>query len=164
MTDASLTGYGFTFLLGVRVRSGTNYLAKVMSCNPHIQLVPPGKTTDEFPVLRDMDHWEKGFSAFLHQYKGPRGVYDFKRFLPHFGAAWLRYVIDTFSLRPGHVFLKDPSVRYLGRFFDMFPDARLIVLVRDGRDNVASSVRASLATRARTSFAENYTGLPLEGI
>jgi hypothetical protein len=149
-----LTGYRFTFLQGVRIRSGTNYIAQVMACNPHIQSVPPGKTTDEFPVLRDMEHWEKGFSAFLHQYKGPRDVYDFGRFLPYFGTAWMEYVVDTFSLQPGHVFLKDPSVRNIDRFFDVFPEAKLILLVRDGRDNVASSVRAGLAKRATTTFAE----------
>jgi hypothetical protein len=101
-----------------------------------------------------MDLWEKGFSEFLTQYKGPRGVYEFRRFLPYFGTAWLEYVVDTFSLQPGHVFLKDPSVGHIDRFFDMFPDAQLIILVRDGRDNVASSMRAGLATRAHTTFAE----------
>jgi hypothetical protein len=153
MTDRPLADYKFTFLQGVRIRSGTNYIAKVMSCNPHVQLVPPKKTTDEFPVMRNMEIWEKGFTAFLGQYKGPRGTYEFRRFLSYFGAAWLRYLVDLFSLQPGHVFLKDPSVRHLDRFFEMFPDAKLIILVRDGRDNVASSEKAALARRTDMSLA-----------
>jgi len=40
VTAEPLRDYKFTFLHGVRVRSGTNYLGKFMSCNPHIQLDP----------------------------------------------------------------------------------------------------------------------------
>jgi Sulfotransferase family len=154
MTSQSLSGFTFTFLHGVRVRSGTNYVGKMMSCNAHVQLVPPGKTTDEFPFVRDLEAWEKGFSNFVSKFKGDKNLFQFRRFLPHLGSAWLTYLIDTFSLRPGHVFLKDPSVRHIDRFFDLFPDAKLILLVRDGRDNVASSVKAGLATRAHQHLAE----------
>jgi hypothetical protein len=146
--------FRFTFLLGVRVRSGTNYVGKIMSCNPHVQLVPSGKSTDEFPMLRVMDSWEKAFGEFARRYKGERDTFQFRRFLPHFGGAWLRYIIETFDLPPGHIFLKDPNVRFVDLFFDMFPNVKLLILVRDGRDNVASSVKAGLARRSRDSLIE----------
>ena len=147
-------GFRFTFLHGVRVRSGTNYLGKLMSCNPHLQSVPPQKTTEEFPLLRVMDGWEKVFLDFQRRYTGPRSDYAFEGFLPHFGKAWLSYLIDNFSLSPGDVFLKDPSVRHLDRFFEVFPDAKLIILVRDGRDNVASSMKAGLAMRKHMTLIQ----------
>jgi hypothetical protein len=148
----SLREFNFTFLHGVRVRSGTNYLGKLMGCNAHVQLVPPHKTIGEFPLLRAMGSWEKAFSDFSTKYFGNKALYQFQSFLPHLGTAWLSYLIENFSLQPGHVFLKDPSVQSIGSFFDMFPNAKLILLVRDGRDNVASSMKAGLAIRSKDSF------------
>ena len=150
--DKAFTGRcRFTFLHGVRIRSGTNYIGKVMSCNPHIQLVPPKKTTDEFPLMRDLDSWEKAFSTFVGKFTGPKNFFQFSKFLPYLGSAWLNYVIDTFSLQEGPVFIKDPSVKHIDRFFELFPEAKLLLLLRDGRDNVASTVKAGLAVRASTT-------------
>ena len=80
--------YRFTFLHGARVRSGSNYLGKIMSCNPHIQQVPPGKTTDEFPLLADMDAWANAFGQFVGRWKGDTGIFEFQPFLRHLGSAW----------------------------------------------------------------------------
>ena len=155
MTGTATGGtYRFTFLHGVRIRSGTNYLGQVMSCNPHVQLVPPKKTTDEFPLMRDLDSWEKAFANFTAKYKGPKDLFQFRKFLPYLGAAWQSYLIDMFSLQPGHVFIKDPSVKHIDQFFELFPDAKLLLLVRDGRDNVASTVKAGLAVRASTTAVD----------
>ena len=154
MTDRPLDDYRFTFLHGVRVRSGTNYLGKVMGCNPHVQLVPLQRTTAEFPLMRDFPSWERAFGDFVDKYKGNKEVYQLRHFLPHLGDAWMSYLIQTFSLQPGNVFLKDPSVRHIHRFFDVFPRARLIMLVRDGRDNVASSMKAALARRPSATFVD----------
>jgi Sulfotransferase family len=154
MIQNSLNEFKFTFLHGIRVRSGTNYLSKIMSCNSNIQLVPPKKTTDEFPVLRVMDSWENAFSDFLSKFNGAKGTFEFSQFVPHLGFAWLTYLISHFSLQPGHIFLKDPSVRHIDKFFDIFPKSKLIILVRDGRDNVASYMKAGLAVRAHHSFLQ----------
>jgi Sulfotransferase family len=154
LNQNSLSAFKFTFLHGVRVRSGTNYIAKIISCNSQIQLVPPNKTTDEFPLLRVMDSWEKAFSDFLSKYNGDKNAFQFSQFTRHLGFAWLSYLINNFSLQPGHIFLKDPSVRHIDRFSDIFPESKLIILVRDGRDNVASSMKAGLAVRAHHSFFE----------
>ena len=147
MKPESLGAYHFTFLHGARVRSGSNYLGSIMGCNPHIQLVPPGMTMFEFPLIDDMDAWEGAFAAFLNKYKGKKEGFDFRRFSPHLGDAWLTYLIEMFSLQPGHTFIKWSSVRNIEKFFDVFPESKLILLVRDGRENAASSVKATLATR-----------------
>jgi hypothetical protein len=147
MKPESLGAYHFTFLHGARVRSGSNYLGKIMGCNPNIQLVPPGKTMYEFPLIDDLGAWKSAFAGFLNKYKGKPEDFDFRRFSPHLGNAWLRYLIETFSLQPGHIFIKWSNVRNIDKFFEVFPESKLILLVRDGRDNVASSVKATLATR-----------------
>ena len=125
-----------------------------MSCNAHVQLVPPGKTTDEFPLLRTIDSWELAFSQFINHFNGDKTVFQFGRFAPHLGSAWLSYLVETFALQPGHVFIKHPNVRYIERFFELFPAAKLILLVRDGRDNVASTVKGGLAKRTHMSMGK----------
>ncbi len=119
-----------------------------MSCNPHIQLVPAEKDDRRVSARARHGRVGKGLRHVREQVPGRQvGLFQFSRFLPHFGSAWLAYLIDTFSLQPGHVFLKDPNVNHIDRFFELFPDAKLLLLVRDGRDNVASSVRAAQAKR-----------------
>jgi Sulfotransferase family len=147
MKPESLGAYHFTILHGARVRSGSNYLGSIMGCNPHIQLVPPGKTMYEFPLIHDLGAWKGAFATFVNRYKGKPEDFEFFRFSPHLGNAWLTYLIETFSLQPGHIFIKWSSVRNIDKFFDVFPESKLILLVRDGRDNVASSVKAALAKR-----------------
>jgi Sulfotransferase family len=154
MKPEPLGAYHFTFLHGARVRSGSNYLGSIMGCNPHIQLVPPGRTMYEFPLIEDLDAWAGAFAAFLDKYKGQKEQFEFQRFSPHLGNAWLTYLIDTFSLQPGHIFIKWSSVRNIDKFFDVFPESKLILLVRDGRDNVASSVKAALATRHHKTLVQ----------
>ncbi len=149
-----LSAYHFTILHGARVRSGSNYLGAIMGCNPHVQSVPPGKTMYEFPLIRDLGEWEGAFAAFRNGYKGKKEDFDFGRFSPHLGDAWREYLIETFSLQPGHIFIKWSSVHNIDKFFDVFPDSKLILLVRDGRDNVASSVKATLATRHHKTLVE----------
>jgi hypothetical protein len=139
--------YHFTILHGIRVRSGTNYLSKLLSCHPDIQLIPPQKTTDEFPFLATTDKWQAAFSSFVAKFNGDRALFNFDDFAPFLGDAWLAYNIQTFQLQPGHVFVKDPRVYHLHQFFKLFPRAKLIILIRDGRDNVASCIKAGLAIR-----------------
>jgi hypothetical protein len=150
----TIQDYHFTILHGIRVRSGTNYLSKLLSCHPAIQLVPPRKTTDEFPFLATTNKWQTAFSSFVAKFNGDRSQFNFDDFAPFLGDAWLAYIIQTFQLQPGHVFVKDPRVYHLHQFFKLFPRAKLIILIRDGRDNVASCMKAGLALRKSLSFQQ----------
>jgi hypothetical protein len=80
-------------------------------------------------------HWRKRFSS-------PEEVEACKRSLRrHLGAAlytFLRGQIDPSK----RLFTKTPDPDNLGLFFSFFPDARLILLVRDGRDVVESAHRS----------------------
>src|SRR4029453_14253314 len=102
LTDKLPSPYRFTFLHGARVRSGSNYLGMVMSCNPDIQSVPPGKTTDEFPLLIHMDAWTNAFGQFVRRWKGDSGLFELRAFLRHLGTAWSEYLIETFSRSEEH--------------------------------------------------------------
>ena len=64
---------------------------------------------------------------------------------------WISFIlnsqVDHKSLSKGRVVTKTPSVQNLHYFFKLFPQAHLLILVRDGRAVVESSVK---------SFNSNY--------
>ena len=136
----------FTFLHGIRGRSGTNYISKIISYHPDIQLVPPGQTTVEFPLLRFAPQWEIPFDQFVNRFNSKKkDQFRFSGFAAYLGNAWLNYIEDLFTLDSREVLLKDPSVKHINNFFEFFPKSKLVILVRDGRDNVSSAIKRSHA-------------------
>lgn len=154
--NTQLADYRFVMLHGIRVRSGTNYFSKLVSCHPDIQLVPPQKTTDEFPFVFTIESWQLAFSRFVQVFNGNKQQFKFDDFAPDLGQAWLSYMIRLFELKPGMVFFKDPRVYHLDNFFLLFPQAKCIILIRDGRDNVASCMKAGLAKREIYSAGQRW--------
>jgi hypothetical protein len=147
-------GYNFTFLQGIKVRSGTNYIGTLVAKHPDVQVVPPrsrGRPGGEFPVLRSIADHADSLDRFTKEYIGDAPI-DLTPLLRKAGDAWVELIVQRFSLYPGAVFLKYPSVRGIEVFFKAFPDSRLIVLLRDGRDTVASAMKAALARRDNTKF------------
>lgn len=141
----------FVFLHGLRVRTGTNFLARVVMAHPDVFVVPPDGPTNEFPLLKTLPEWERAFSKVRRRLFGRHPAPEWRDFAGLLGDAWLRLIAGHYGLEGGHVFLKDPHVTRLEEFFDVFPECRLVLLVRDGRDNVASAVRAGLHVRGSMS-------------
>lgn len=153
-TNYTLKDFTFVFLQGIRIRCGTNYLGKIASYHPDIQFLS-GKTTDELPLLGTLSSHNSEFSnlrKYLINAGGEKSSFEFNTFAEYLGDASLRYLIDKFQLQPGHVFLKDPHVNDIDLFFDFFPRAKLIILIRDGRDNVVSSIKSGLSKRKNLSI------------
>lgn len=144
--------FNFIFLHGLRVRSGTNYLGRFFSKHPHVQSMPPDKTNNEFPLLYHLPKWRKAFESFNNNSFGSHNLFSFNEFLPYLGQSWLKYIVNKFPYRPGPIFIKAPNVENLEHFFKMFPNAKLILLYRDGRDNVSSCCKGSLSIRRTMSW------------
>lgn len=125
------------FILSPLPRSGTNFLWDLLRQHPH---VAPGRP----PI------WE----SYLLKNAGP--LIDFAReaqrswdpvwgptehlrpeLLRHLGDALVRFM----TVEPGRRTLtKSPSIANLDHFFDLFPRAHLVLLIRDGRDVVQSGM------------------------
>lgn len=140
-------GPRFIHLHGLRIRTGTNFLARIMMDHPDVHVVPPEGPTNEFPFLKTLPEWERAFETVRRRLFGRHPSPGWPEFAGRLGRAWEETIADHYGITSGHVFLKDPHVTRIEEFFDVFPRARLILLVRDGRDNVASSVRAGLLVR-----------------
>lgn len=147
MPDAAPSGPEFVFLQGMRVRSGTNFLARIAMQHPEVRIVPPEGPTNEFHLMMTLPDWERAYTRVARRLFGRHPAPAWSDFERRLGDAWRGLIVDHYAFDGGTIFMKDPHVDRIDEFFDLFPDSRLILLVRDGRDNVASSERAGLLVR-----------------
>ena len=123
---------------GTMQRTGTVYVGELIRLHPDIYAYP--KEIWEIPFLKFIDlimmFQDKFFSAYK-QNIGKIGKYDF---LPIFGAAFIEYLYSEVP-EGKQMLLKMPSVRNLKYFFGVFPYENLLLLMRDGRDIVSSTIK-----------------------
>ncbi|TEU16559.1 MAG: hypothetical protein E3J21_10285 [Anaerolineales bacterium] len=137
------------FILGILPRSGTNFLKGLLCLHPDCDASAP-IPEDHLVHCADLLvkyvnsvswHWRPSWGAegqkdVLCQYLG-NGLVSF--LTSQIGG-------DETQVKR-RIVTKTPSVRNLGYFFRLFPRAHLLILVRDGRAVVESSVK---------SFGSNY--------
>jgi len=126
------------FIHGILPRSGTNFLCDLL-------LLHPDCSRGRAPVMEDLfidrsDHlvsFAEELRAAWDPNWGTFGSDIPERLYAGIGEGLLSFLwID----RERRLVSKSPSVRHLRRFFRFFPSARLLVLVRDGRSVVQSSM------------------------
>lgn len=124
------------FISGIMPRSGTNHLMDLVCLHPD---VAPGRD----PVMEDLfvehsDHllafasdvrasWDPMWGRF------PLGIED--DLLRSLGDGLMSFLWTDRSRR---LVTKSPSVKNIARFHRLFPDAKLLILIRDGRSIVQS--------------------------
>lgn len=123
---------------GIMPRSGTVYLGELLRLHPSLFAYP--NEIWEFPFLQQSGHVLKVEEEFLWAHEqnfGKIGEYDF---LPLYGSSLIGY-LHQYTPKDKQVVLKVPSVQYLSLFYALFPHENLIILIRDGRDIVHSTVK-----------------------
>ena len=119
------------FIQGILPRSGTNFLWDLLLLHP--DCAPPVNPVREDFFLDRSDHLV-AFAASVQSAWDPRwGEFSAElreRLQASLGIGLLSFLRVDNSRR---LVVKNPSVHHLDRFFDFFPAARLLVLVRDGR-------------------------------
>lgn len=149
------------FILGILQRSGTNYLNNLLLLHPDVQ--SPGLVWEDFFLAhsdllvqyresverRWQPQWANDINTELQpqallRYIG-NGLIDFMQAQYHVCQA--RRIEPAAAPAPVSLVTATPSVRNLHLFFDLFPNAAPIIIVRDGRAVVESGVR---------SFGWNY--------
>lgn len=123
---------------GVTKRSGTVYVGELLDLHPDLCSYPNGVWEVPFlPLTGDILKAQRAFFFHYEQNVGKIGKSDF---LPLFGSSFIAY-LHSFVPMEKRMLLKMPGVQYLNHFFSVFPYENLLVLVRDGRDVVTSTVR-----------------------
>ena len=123
---------------GVMPRSGTVYVGELLRLHPDLYAYP--NEIWEFPLLQltaEILRLEKEFLLAYEQNMSKVGEHDF---LPLFGSSLIAYLY-SFLPPEGRMLLKVPGVQYLTYFFSMFPGENLLLLIRDGRDVVHSTLK-----------------------
>ncbi len=123
---------------GVMPRSGTVYVGELLRRHPNLHLNP--YEIWEFPGLTLSPHIRNMQSKFFEEYEINRGKIGEHDFLPLVGASLIAYLYQAIP-RQKRAAAKMPSVQYLDHFFALFPYENLLILVRDGRDVVHSTLR-----------------------
>jgi protein-tyrosine sulfotransferase len=93
-------------------------------------------------------------------------------FLPLFGASLIAY-LHSFVSEGKRVLVKIPDVQYLSYFYTVFPNEDILLLLRDGRDVVSSTMRTwpdksfsnvcrqwDLSTKAMLEFRDKNKEIP----
>lgn len=131
------------FIRGITQRSGTNYLRDLVTLHP--QCCHARQPIWEDFSLDDAAHLDRYVARLSRRWPPAWGVPEAEiraQLLREFGDALVRSLVAN-PKRPGVITVaKTPSVRGLRHYFDMFPDDPLLVLVRDGRSVVESSMRS----------------------
>lgn len=124
---------------GVMPRSGTVYTGEVLRLHPHLHAYP--NELWEMPFLELTGDVQRTQRHFFAAYKKNRGKIGGDDFLPLFGASLIAYLYSHVP-EGRQLLLKVPDVQYLNHFFAVFPCENLLLLMRDGRDVVGSTIRS----------------------
>lgn len=126
------------FMLGIMPRSGTNYLWDLVRLHPDVGTTDP--VMEDFMVA-ESHHLHRFVSNAYAHWSPEWGVDERLRreLTERLGAA----VIEFLAVRAGgrRFVTKTPSVRSLEHVFEFFSDARVVIIIRDGRSVIESGVR-----------------------
>ncbi|TQD33826.1 sulfotransferase [Haloflavibacter putidus] len=140
------------FCAGISVRTGTNYMGSIFSEIPEVASVPKNYSKGEFPffrkqVIQNYDSWIKGFNRRMFA----QPPLNKKKFASFYGESFLNYLKAEYEIKEKTIFVKDPGLYNIERFYDYFPKGKLIILTRSAPDLIASSLKASLQIRKSQS-------------
>lgn len=126
------------FLHGAMQRSGTVYAAKLINQHPDVHGYP--NSLWELPFLKTTGHLLDAQHLFFDAFKINKDKMGRNDLLPLFGSAIVAY-LNSFIENGKNVLIKEPSVDFLHYFDIVFPYEHLILLIRDGRDVVSSTIK-----------------------
>lgn len=125
------------FILGILPRCGTNYLLELLCVHP--DCTSSARVREDY-LLYHVDLLFRYVKA-VHDHWSPEwGVDDALRDrLPaHLGSGLISFLSEQTGT--GRVVTKTPRVDNLELFFKLFPNAHLLILVRDGRSVLESGI------------------------
>ena len=126
------------FLHGVMPRSGTVYFGEVLRLYPEVFAYP--NKLWELPFMTHAGDLINYQEKFFQTYQQNRSQMEQNDLLCLFGAAMMNY-LHSFVPEGKILLIKVPWMQFLNYFFTFFPKKRLLLLMRDGRDVVHSTIR-----------------------
>jgi hypothetical protein len=131
------------FIFGIMQRSGTNFLKDVVDLHPDCGF--PGHPLVEDYLAQNADWLVKYVKSVAKDWNALGRRVDYsgvEEELGHFLGNGILSFLQSRIAAKKRLLTKTPSVRNLKHFFRLFPKARLIIVVRDGRAVVESGVKS----------------------
>jgi hypothetical protein len=128
------------FILGITGRSGTNYLYNLLQIHPDCE--GSNLTAEDF-IIFGLDKLEKFTTKIGGQWK-KEWKYDHKiesQIKKSLGDGISAFLLN--GREDKCIVSKTPSTINIAKFFTFFPDAKLIIMLRDGKDVVESGVNSN---------------------
>jgi hypothetical protein len=119
------------FILGILPRSGTNYLWDLLRLHP--ACAPAREPVREDLFLENSDHLVDFVAALRASWNPTWGTFSDALDQALYGSLGDGLLSFLWVDRERRLLAKSPSVHHIDRFFTLFPRARLVILVRDGR-------------------------------
>ena len=126
------------FLHGVMPRSGTVYFGEVLRLSPEIFAYP--NKLWELPFMAHAGDLINYQGKFFQTYQQNRSQLEENDLLCLFGAGMMNY-LHSFVPEGKTLLIKVPWMQFLNYFFTFFPRENLLLLMRDGRDVVHSTIK-----------------------
>jgi hypothetical protein len=127
------------FVMGILHRSGTNFLVNLICSHPDCAL--PAPVWEDF-LVAESNHLARYVDRVSDRWDHDWGdIESLRNQLATSLGAGLTSFLDERCDAPRTV-TKTPSVEHLENFFKFFPQAHLVILVRDGRAVVESGTRS----------------------
>ena len=129
---------GPIFILGILPRCGTNFLSDLLCLHPDCG--PPAPIWEDF-LVGHIDLLDRYIATVGGRWDPDWGVEEAARgrLASNLGLGLLSFLSERSEAK--RVVAKTPRVDNLERFFAFFPDARLLILVRDGRAILESGIK-----------------------
>jgi hypothetical protein len=129
------------FVLGITQRSGTNFLGNLLVLHPDCEYPSP---IYEDLILEDSQILNEYADKLYSRWDPQWGVnhHTKKNIKSSLGSGLISFLRSHLSSAEKRLVSKSPSVKNLNYFFQWFPEAKLIILIRDGRSVVESYVKS----------------------
>ncbi len=127
------------FVMGILPRCGTNFLSDLLCLHP--DCAPPAPIWEDFFLFHAnlLDRYvDRVFGSWDRRWGVGHETRD--RLLAHLGSGLTSFLTEQSGAT--RVVTKTPRVENLDRFFELFPDAHLLILIRDGRSVLESGIRS----------------------
>jgi len=137
-------------LIGQKKRCGTNFIGSTLFTHPDLVALPETVSFGEFNLFRERSIIDKTYKTVTQRSFGLEFSKNQKPlFLKQYGTMWLELLKDRFSIpKDKTIFIKSPIIDNIDLWIAAFPDSKIAILSRDGRDNLISSIKASNDNRS----------------
>jgi hypothetical protein len=119
-------------------RCGTNFLMDILAKHADVSREPAD--------ILEFHHFMmvEGLHRYMERLKATNHMKSLNetKLRKNFGNAWLNYMQDFVDNPQKCMVLKESNVDSLEYFFEYFPQARLILVIRDGRNAVPSALKS----------------------